>query len=115
MKIGISSTGQDLESDIDMRFGRCPYFLIIDIKEGAITATKSIENTQADRKSATGPAVAQLIADQNVDGILTGNIGPRALSVLQQFSIPVYEAHGSKRDGIQQFIQGKCPIFSEVT
>ena len=30
MKIGISSTGTSLESNVDMRFGRCPYFIIYD-------------------------------------------------------------------------------------
>ena len=30
MKIAISSTGQDLTSQIDPRFGRSPYFIFID-------------------------------------------------------------------------------------
>ena len=30
MKIAISSTGQTLDSTVDARFGRCPYFLIVD-------------------------------------------------------------------------------------
>ena len=31
MKIAISSTGKTLESEIDPKFGRCAYFLIIDV------------------------------------------------------------------------------------
>jgi predicted Fe-Mo cluster-binding NifX family protein len=30
MKIAVSSTGQTLESAVEARFGRCPYFLIVD-------------------------------------------------------------------------------------
>ena len=32
MKIAISSTGNTLDSKMDQRFGRCPYFLIVDSK-----------------------------------------------------------------------------------
>ena len=30
MKIAISSVGKTLDSQVDQRFGRCPYFLIVD-------------------------------------------------------------------------------------
>jgi predicted Fe-Mo cluster-binding NifX family protein len=30
MKIAISSTGPDLDAQIDPRFGRCPYFVVVD-------------------------------------------------------------------------------------
>ena len=30
MKIVVSSTGKDLDSEIDPRFGRCAYFLLVD-------------------------------------------------------------------------------------
>jgi len=30
MKIAISATGPTLEDEVDPRFGRCPYFIIID-------------------------------------------------------------------------------------
>ena len=30
MKIAISSTGTEIDSEIDQRFGRCNYFLIFD-------------------------------------------------------------------------------------
>ncbi|MBW2001843.1 MAG: NifB/NifX family molybdenum-iron cluster-binding protein, partial [Deltaproteobacteria bacterium] len=29
MKIAVSSTGTDLNSEIDPRFGRCAYFIIV--------------------------------------------------------------------------------------
>ncbi|HOH04495.1 MAG TPA: NifB/NifX family molybdenum-iron cluster-binding protein, partial [Candidatus Pacearchaeota archaeon] len=33
MKIAISSTGKNLQDEIDARFGRCSYFLIVEIDE----------------------------------------------------------------------------------
>ena len=30
MKIGITSTGKNLDAEVDQRFGRCKYFIIVD-------------------------------------------------------------------------------------
>ena len=30
MKIAVSSTGDNLDSNVDMRFGRCKYFVVVD-------------------------------------------------------------------------------------
>ena len=38
MKIAISATGTDLESDISTRFGRCHFFLIVDTKTKEVKA-----------------------------------------------------------------------------
>ena len=32
MKIGVSSTGENLDANVDQRFGRCKYFLIVDME-----------------------------------------------------------------------------------
>jgi len=45
MKIAISSTGKGLDSEVDARFGRCPYFVIAEIENKKIKSVKSIENT----------------------------------------------------------------------
>ena len=33
MKVVVSSTGEDINSQIDPRFGRCSFFIIIDTKD----------------------------------------------------------------------------------
>lgn len=105
--IAISSSSEDLEGDVDNRFGRCQYFLLVSINEGNIASFKAIKNTKADMRGGAGIAVAQMIADHNIDGIITGNMGPRAIDVLRQFQIPAYQASGSKREAIQLFIENK--------
>lgn len=44
IKIAISSTGQDINNQIDLRFGRCPFYLIVDIENNEIKDTKAVEN-----------------------------------------------------------------------
>ncbi|CDG36650.1 hypothetical protein CTHBC1_2047 [Acetivibrio thermocellus BC1] len=41
MKIAVSSMSKDLNSMLDVRFGRCNYFVIYDTEEGLV---KTIEN-----------------------------------------------------------------------
>ena len=38
MKIAISSTGPDLDAQVDPRFGRCEYFLIVELDDMSFEA-----------------------------------------------------------------------------
>ncbi|MFB3925736.1 MAG: NifB/NifX family molybdenum-iron cluster-binding protein [Syntrophales bacterium] len=44
MKVAVSSTGPDLESLLDPRFGRCRYYLIVDTESLAFEA---VDNSAA--------------------------------------------------------------------
>lgn len=115
MKIGISSTGKDLESDVDMRFGRCPYFLIVKIEDKEIKEVKSIENTAAMQAGGAGVTSAQIVANEKVEAVITVNMGPRAFSVFAQLGIKVYQGQGKIKDVVQQFIDGKLTEISAPT
>ena len=44
MKIAISSTGKDLDCQIDPRFGRCQYFIIVDPETMEFYIRRTAEN-----------------------------------------------------------------------
>jgi predicted Fe-Mo cluster-binding NifX family protein len=115
IKVAISSTGKDLESDIDSRFGRCPYFLIVDIEDKEIKKVETIENTAAAQAGGAGVTSSQLVANQKVEAIITVNMGPRAFDVFKQLGIKVYQAQGKVKDAAQQFIDGKLKEISTAT
>ena len=81
MKIAISSTGSDLNSTVDERFGRCPFFAIAEIDNNEIKSTEFVENTSANQMGGAGMTAAQAVADKGVNAVITGNMGPRAFSV----------------------------------
>jgi predicted Fe-Mo cluster-binding NifX family protein len=87
MKICISSTGQDLNSAVDPRFGRCAYFLIGD-SEGE--TFEAIPNPGVNYGGGAGIAAAQLVTSQGVEAVITGNVGPNAFMFLNQAKIKVY-------------------------
>ena len=109
LKIAISASSKTIESEVDNRFGRCSYFLIITLKNGNIDNVETIENIQKDMRGGAGIAVAKMLADHNVDAILSENVGPRAMEVLNQFQISVYQANGLIKEAIKNFVEKKLP------
>jgi len=107
MKIAISSTGKDLESEIDVKFGRCPYFLIVEIENKEIKGVQAIENIAAGQRGGAGITSAEIVAKEKVEAVITANLGPRAFSVFEQFEIKIYQGQGKVGDAVQKFIKGE--------
>lgn len=87
MKICISSTGPTLNAPLDPRFGRAIYFLIIDNKGKLVKAIKNI-GVQAIRGA--GISAAQIVANEKVNIVITGNVGPNAFMVLNTSGIKIF-------------------------
>jgi len=107
MKIAVSSTGKEIKSNVSAVFGRCPYFIMAEIKNQKIERTEVIENKSTDQMSGAGISAAQLMAEKKINAVITGNAGPRALDVLRQFNIEVYYGDGAIKEVWQEFIDGK--------
>jgi len=107
MKIAVSSTGKNLSSQVDEIFGRCPYFLIVEIDDKKVKGFEAIENKNVNQMDGAGIATAQMVAEKNVSAVIAGSVGPRALDVLKQFDIQVYSGTGLAKEVTQKFIEGK--------
>jgi predicted Fe-Mo cluster-binding NifX family protein len=115
MKVAISSTGKGLKSRVDARFGRCPYFAIVEIENKKIKSEKTIENTATSQFGGAGITAAQLVANEKVNAVITANAGPRAFQVLSQLKIDIYQGQGKIEDVVKQFIEGKLKKIEEAT
>jgi len=111
MKIAVSSTGKSIESNVSDIFARCPFFIIAEIKNQKIDKTEIIENKSTDQMSGAGIFAAQLMAEKNVNAVITGNVGPRAFDVLKQFNIEIYRGEGKVKEAVEKFIEGKLEKF----
>lgn len=107
MKIAVSSTGKDFNGKVSEVFARCPYFVIAEIENEKIQRVETIENKIANQLGQAGISVAQLMAEKNVNAVITGNVGPRALDVLNQFNIAIYYGDGTIEKVLREFIDGK--------
>jgi len=101
MKICVTSQGNNLEAQVDPRFGRCPYFIIVDPETKEFEA---IENPNIQATSGAGIQSAQLVAGKGVEAILTGNVGPNAFQTLQAAGIKVItRVGGLVKDAVERY------------
>jgi len=115
IKIAVSASENDMESNIDARFGRCPYFMIVEIKDNKMKHTKAIKNTAAQQAGGAGTSAAKLVADQDVKAVIGSNFGPRAFDVFNQLDINVYQTEGKIKDAVKKYIKGELKEISSPT
>ena len=84
MKVAITSTGDNLESKLDQRFGRCGYFIIYDTET---KATEFIPNPNKDAQEGAGPASVQLVASRDIQKIISGEFGIKIKPLLDSLKI----------------------------
>jgi predicted Fe-Mo cluster-binding NifX family protein len=105
MKIAVAADGKDLSSKVDDRFGRAPWFLIVDTTTGGVEA---IENEGASQASGAGPKAAEMMARRNVDCLIAGHCGPNAFAALAAHGIDVIVgANLTASDAVEQVKSGK--------
>jgi len=105
MKIGITSTGENLDADVDQRFGRCKYFLIVDADSMEFEV---LSNENAMASGGAWIQTTQTIANKVVEAVLTGNVGPNAFQTLSAAGIKVFTgASGTIKESVEKYKKGE--------
>jgi len=111
MKIAVTSTGTSLDSEVDPRFGRCRYILIVDPDTMEVEA---VENSGGMAGGGAGVATGNMVAAKGVQAVLTGNCGPNAHQVLSAAGIQVITGvSGKVGDAIQEYKAGRYQASSQ--
>ncbi|MBN2456601.1 MAG: 4Fe-4S binding protein [Sedimentisphaerales bacterium] len=111
MIIAVTSTGPTLDDNVEPRFGRCAFFLIIDMDA---MQCEALENPNIALGGGAGIQSAQLMSEKGVTTVLTGNCGPNAFSVFGQAGIQVIVGvSGPVRNAVEQFKAGAFSSASE--
>ena len=104
MKIAVTAAGASLDAQVDPRFGRCPCFLVIDTDSMDFEA---LENPNVALGGGAGIQSGQLMAEKEVQFVLTGNCGPNAHQALSAAGIQVIVGcSGVVREVIERFKAG---------
>ena len=113
MRIVITATGPTLDASVDPRFGRCPYFLIVETDDMSFEA---VDNASQELGQGAGIQSARLMADKGVQHVLTGNCGPNAHQALAAAGIGVIVGcAGTVRDLAERFKAGQLKPTDQPT
>jgi predicted Fe-Mo cluster-binding NifX family protein len=105
MKICVTATANSLDAQIDPRFGRCSYFVIVDSETMQFEA---VPNMAAAASGGAGIQAAQTIAKEGVKLLITGNVGPKAFQALAAAGIEIATgAFGSVREAVEKYKRGE--------
>ena len=111
MKIVVSATEPSPDAQVDPRFGRCQYFIVIDPDTMQYEAA---EKSGALAGGGAGISTAQMIAGKGVQAVLTGNCGPNAFQVLSAAGIKVVTGvSGKVQDAVRDYKAGKYHASSQ--
>jgi predicted Fe-Mo cluster-binding NifX family protein len=105
MRIAVTAVEPQLDAAVDPRFGRCPFFLIVETDNLSLEA---VNNESQALGQGAGIQCARLLAERGVKCVLTGNCGPNAHQTLSAAGIDVVVGcTGTVRQVVEQFKAGQ--------
>ncbi len=115
MKVAITSTGLNLESNVSIVFGRSPNFIIADLENGEIGNVLPVDNPAKNERGA-GSLAAQFIVDHGVEALILGELGNIAFGILRNAGIKLYKINpGSVEKNLKYFREGKLEEVTSVS
>jgi predicted Fe-Mo cluster-binding NifX family protein len=106
MKVAVTSRGDQLDSQVDPRFGRAEYILIVDTENFDFKVVNNTENKNAFKGA--GIKAATSVSDNDAEVLLTGYCGPNAFTTLAAAGIKVVnDVEGTIKEAVESFNAGK--------
>lgn len=104
MKVCVTASEKSLEAQIDPRFGRCRYFIIVDLETGMFEA---IDNMAISAPRGAGIQLAQTLVNKGVEAVITGYVGPNAYQVLTAAGVKVITGvAGTVKEAVERYRKG---------
>jgi predicted Fe-Mo cluster-binding NifX family protein len=112
MKVAVSANGRDLDAPIDPRFGRCAYFIIVDTDD---ISFETFDNESITLGGGAGIQSSQFVVSKGAKVIITGNVGPNAVSTLSAAGVEVITGQtGPVRKALENYKMGKLTGSKEA-
>ena len=107
MRLAFSSQDdKGLDSHVAPHFGRCPYFILVDLDGEDVTAVEGITNPFfPDHEPGMVP---NFIREQQADIMISGGMGGRAIAFFREFGIETATgATGTVQESLALYLDGK--------
>lgn len=113
MKICVSASSNTLDANVDPRFGRCPYFVIVDSET---MESEVVSNDSTNAAHGAGIQAAQTVANSGATVVITGNVGPNAFKVLSATGIKIITGvSGSIKEAVEKYKNGELQETTNPT
>jgi len=113
MKLAVTSTGTDLDAQVDPRFGRAAYILIVDTETFDFEVVDNQENVNA--LKGAGIQAAKIVSEKQAEVLLTGFCGPNAFKALKAVKIGVANnAEGTVKSAVMAYLDGELPLSDKA-
>ncbi len=101
----VTSSENNENSKLDSRFARCKFFAVHNQERDSFTF---YENELINASHGAGPQAVQKIVKLGGDVLITGNVGPNALNILQSSKIEVFRGSPEKsiRENVEDYKNG---------
>jgi predicted Fe-Mo cluster-binding NifX family protein len=111
MKIILSTTAPNLDSDVDPRFGRGAYLLVVDTKT---MQAEGHPNPGVNASGGAGIQAAQFVTEQKAEAVISGDFGPNAFDALKAAGIAMYLYDNDCRTSRQAIERFKAEKLQQV-
>ena len=106
MKVAVTSTGKDLDANLDPRFGRAQHFLVVDTDTMAFEVRENTQNLNLPQGA--GIQAGKNVVEAGVEAVITGNCGPKAFMVLEAAGIHVITGiQGTVKEVVEKLKAGE--------
>ena len=107
MRIAVSADSKNgLDSVVSPHFGRCPYFVLVDLDGREVKEVREVDNPHYSQHQVG--QVPAFIHSLGADVMLAGGMGGRAISFFQQFGIEgVTGAYGTVGQSVERYLGGQ--------
>ena len=106
MKVVVTSQGPDMTSQLDPRFGRAKFLILVDTENSEFNSHSNSQNLSA--MQGAGIQAARNVVELGAETLITGNVGPKAFATLQAAGVAIYiGSTGSVKDAFEQFKAGQ--------
>jgi predicted Fe-Mo cluster-binding NifX family protein len=108
MKIAVTAKGDNLEAQVDPRFGRCQAFVVVESDDMSFTV---IDNSGIAAGGGAGIQAAQQVADSGAEVLLTGSCGPNAFKTLDAAGVKVVTGvSGAIATAVKSYMAGELTV-----
>ena len=112
-RVAVAAVGNDLKSQVAVRFGTAPYFIVADLAQNRFW---TIPNTALNDTRGFGIAAAQLVAAQGTGAAVSGSYGAQAFATLKALNITPFVAKPETvSDALSEYRSGLLALMADPT